>query len=579
MLFRRVATCVAAVCLLGVGCNRLQESLSMQEPLEALPEGACMVVSATDLVKIWQRAEQHKAAEVLGRLVPNAGWFQTEDYRQVRAALEEFESTNEVDLERDLLLNVLGGRVVIGMYPESSGEADLVLAAELGHPDRFRRFVDAVLAQPLGHDIDIEAVVIDDKQAFWVRHADQQVLFMHEGKRLVASTREDLARSTWDVIEGRATTSATQNPQFTRALAELGMHHVVVVEIGDATDRIPWAAQGMTWRGDGLHFKRTVAAPPQEERVPSLVTPRQRDEMLQSIPRGMTLAYYARPTDADLVRDLLRGLTTCGGSMGGSLWRQSEGADGVRMQLTRAQSGPGLRVPHFGTGARLLPVASSDSPLGMSSLPFNLEKDVLPWCGDELVFILADLEKTGVIPIPAAALIIEVADEELAGSTLYDLESTLTNLPFDIGAKGFVDVRYGGQTYRSFSQPFLESISPSWWTNGDIAVISTTRLLMQQIIDTRRVGKRHLLNDSSFEGFASFVPESASVLALTDLRRFYRSAHEMAELPRMLSEEIDDGVRYMEEMSVLFDHFPTSAVYLDRQEDTLTLNAWLREDH
>jgi hypothetical protein len=536
-----------------------------------------MVVTATDVVTLWQRAEQHKAAEVLGRLIPNAGWFQSDDYRQWRTALEEFESTNDVDLERDLLFNVLSGRMVIGMYPKASGEPDIVMAAELRDPARFRRFVDAVLAQPLGHDIDIEAAVVDDKQAFWVRRESQEVLFMHAGKRLVASTQLELARSTWDVIEGRATTSATRNPLFTRALDELGMHHVVVVEIGDEDDRIPWAAQGMSWRNDGLHFRRTVAAPPETERHEAVVTPRRRDDMLRSIPRGVTLAYYARPTDADLVRDLLRGLNNCGGSMNGSLWRQSRIHEPMSVQLTRAEAataGPLLRLPR----AHLRPVATSDTPLGMSSLPFNLEKDVLPWCGDELVFILSDLEKTGVIPIPAAALIIEVADEELAGRTLYDLESTLTNLPFDIGAKGFVDVRYGGQTYRSFSQPFLESISPSWWTNGDIAVISTTRLLMQQIIDTRRVGKRNLLNDSSFEDFNDFVPESASVLALTDLRRFYRSAHEMVELPRMLSDDIDSGVRYMEQMSVLFDHFPASAVYLDRQVQTLTLNAWLRED-
>ena len=63
------------------------------------------------------------------------------------------------------------------------------------------------------------------------------------------------------------------------------------------------------------------------------------------------------------------------------------------------------------------------------------------------------------------------------------------------------------------------------------------------------------------------------------VRKFYRSLHKMAELPRMLSEEIDAGVKYMESMSMLFEHFPASVVYLDRQPHTLTLNAWLREDH
>ena len=576
MHIRRWLVGLVVASVVVAACGRSMDKLSFEMPLEALPEGACMVMSATDLVKIWQRAEQHKAAEVLGRLIPNAGWFQSEEYKQIRAALEEFESDHEVDLTRDLLLNVLGGRVVIGMYPEPGDEPGIVLAAELDNPGRYKKFVDAALEQQLGRDIRLQAAVIDGKQALRVERQSLHILFMQEGNRIVASTHEHLARSAWEVIEGKAVASATAEPIFQKALEELGMHHVVVVELGEEGDRIPWAAQGITWRNDGLHFKRTVSAPAVEEEFDAAPTPKRRAELLRSVPRGVTLAYYAQPTDGDLVRDLLRGLSNCGSTQGGSLWRQSAtpdpGADpGGFVRFARATTS--------GSAVDMLPVASSDSPLGMSSLPFNLEKDVLPWCGDEVVFVLAELEKTGVIPIPAAALIVEVADPELAEATLYDLELNLTQLPFEIGAAGFVDVRYGGQEYRSFSQPFMESISPSWWTNGEVAVITTTRLLMQQIIDTRRVGKRHLMNDASFRDFEEFVPASASVLALTDLRRFYRSAHQMAELPRMLSDEIDQGVRYLEGMKVLFDHFPASVVYLDRQPQTLTLNAWLREDH
>ena len=39
---------------------------------------------------------------------------------------------------------------------------------------------------------------------------------------------------------------------------------IVVVEMGDPQGRIPWAAQGLTWQSDGLHFKRMVAVPEPE---------------------------------------------------------------------------------------------------------------------------------------------------------------------------------------------------------------------------------------------------------------------------------------------------------------------------
>ena len=48
---------------------------------------------------------------------------------------------------------------------------------------------------------------------------------------------------------------------------------------------------------------------------------------------------------------------------------------------------------------------------------------------------------------------------------------------------------------------------------------------------------------------------------------------------RLIRALLDAGVKYVEDMSMLFEHFPASVVYLDRQPGTLTLSAWLREDH
>ena len=48
MRIRRWLAGIAVASLLAAGCSRSLDNLSFQEPLEALPEGACMVLSATE---------------------------------------------------------------------------------------------------------------------------------------------------------------------------------------------------------------------------------------------------------------------------------------------------------------------------------------------------------------------------------------------------------------------------------------------------------------------------------------------------------------------------------------------------
>ncbi|MFQ5600767.1 MAG: hypothetical protein ACE5G2_09465 [Candidatus Krumholzibacteriia bacterium] len=552
------------------GCRADVSQPDLRRPLETLPGGACVLLVSSDLANTWERAEAHEALEILRKALPGVGVFTAADFADFQRRLEDFEQRTGTGVRDDLLLNVLGGRIAVGMYRRGRAErgVDVLFVAELEDPERFRSALEAVRNDGFDPNFRFEDVVVDGRPGWSVEdRGGLDLVLVQEGRLLVVTTSEALLHETMDIHEGRSEASAMRDPDFVEALDELGLHNVAVVRLGDA---VPWSAQGFTWDADGLHFKRVVSAPAAAEEHPmAMETPLRREAILRSIPAGVTMAYYARPTDVMLLRGLFRDTDSCdeGRSSAG-------GRSGVHLA-----SGAGDRVtahvaPTGGGEPWFVPAAP---PLGMQQLPFNLHNDVLPWSGDEMALALEELIPTPLAPVPSLALIVEVADAEMAERTLRDLESTLTHLPLEATTAGFVDVRYGGKTFRSFAQPFLEAISPSYLIDADVAILTTTRQLMQRIIDTRRVGKRHLLRDSSFRPFGGFVPETASVVAFADQRRLHRALRQLAHLPQLWGDNVAQGVEFLDGISILFEHFPAGAVFIERTPTTLSLNGWMLE--
>ena len=50
-------------------------------------------------------------------------------------------------------------------------------------------------------------------------------------------------------------------------------------------------------------------------------------------------------------------------------------------------------------------------------------------------------------------------------------------------------------------------------------------------------------------------------------------------MPKLWGENFQDGVEIIDGMSVLFEHFPAGAMYLERTPEALTLSGWMREEH
>lgn len=556
--------CLASA-LWVAGCESETVAGGARQPFDALPDGACMALVSSDLAGVWGRVRGHEAVRAFRALLPYLRTLDAPEVKRLLESLDSFQQRSGTRVHEDLLLNVFGRRVAIGVYPQGN-RTEVLCVSELQDAGRFDRILEAI--QREGHaSLSFTKTQLDGREALEIRDTEGKLdtpwLAVHDEHVLVLTNSAALARRAWRIQAHESEPTALAGDAFQEGLAALGPVDIAVLEQRDASDRVRWAAQGLTWDTDGLHFRRTLRVPPPEEEMP-LETPVRRDEILRSFPRGMTLAYYARPTDAALLLELFGGIGNC--------LKPDEEEDSRRSwdwRLTPQSAASDVQL-------------AAAPPLGMSRLPFNLEQDVLPWCGDEMALVFAELTPHELLPVPSVALLVEVADPKLARATLRDLERTFTHLPFGTITDGFVDVRYGGQTYRSLAQPFLEIVSPSYWVDDDIVVISTTRALLQQIVDTRRVGKRHLLNDDSFEPFNDFVPADAQALAFADQRRLQRAMEQIVQLPRswgIWGRDLARLVRLMDEVSVLFEVFPSSAFYIQRTSDAITLDAWMLESH
>jgi hypothetical protein len=543
---RRVLCSGLAAIVLGSACrNEDIAPPELRRPLEGLPAGAQVCVLASDLRNTWKHVEVLELGAAMERLPALACVWSDSEFVRLRAVYRDFEARTGTDLEDDLLLNVLGGRVALGLYPPAdssrSREPDLLLVAELEDAARFRDAVTRVRQATAG-SWRIEDVEFDGKPALALEGPEgRDLVVVQRDRLLLATTREDLLQQAVAVRSGSGAPAALAEAAFAAALGEVGAHNVVTLVRQPARpDR--WIAQAFTWDRAGLHLDHRIVTPPPRRRDSE---PKRRDQLLRSVPDGMTLAFYLHAAHLD-PRSLL-----------GVFHPRAESAGDTAAADTAAVRRSVIPALPF------LPLAAGD---------------LAAWAGDEVAVALAGMQATALAPVPDVGFVVEVRDPDAAERALRAVEERLGRLPVGPTARGFEDATYGGKTYRTTVHSLSENVAPCWLLDGDVAVVTTTRALMQQIIDTRRTGKRSLVGDASFRRFAKFVPAEACAVAYADQRRLHRAAEQLGASSHLWGEEVERSVRQVEELAGLLEHFPAGAAYASRDADRLVVRGWMLED-
>lgn len=513
----------------------------LQRPVEALPAGAHAVLLASDLRNTWQRVEAHDLRTVLENWPGTSKVMCDSGVVRFVAACREFEAKTGTRLLEDLVLNLIGDRAGLAMYRRAgagneeggarsfdAGEnQDLLLVADLQDGARFRAACAALAAGAVPQGPVVREELFDGLPGWRLDGPDSRSFRVVQQDNFVAvGTNDELLRQALALHAGTGGASALRDSVVQTALRAIGAHNVVGVVSLEAG---AWSANGFTWDSSGLHFDQTASTAHVEPHAPASVA-----GVWASIPDGMTFAACVRHRDLNL-QEL-----------------------GKHLRLGAKADARGARSAGAG---------------GMPMLP-DLSR---PWVGDAFGVALRGVEPTSLAPIPDLAFIVQVLDATAADADLRGLEGGLRGIPLGGVSRGFEDVRYSGRTYRSLVQPLSETVSPSWIVDGDVAIIATTRTLMQQILDTRRTGRRGIRSDAAFTRFKTFVPEDAAAVFYANQTRLHRVAAQLDKSSSLWGPEVEQSIDFVERLSGVLEHFPAGAAYVTRAGDSVTLRGWMAE--
>ncbi len=142
---------------------------------------------------------------------------------------------------------------------------------------------------------------------------------------------------------------------------------------------------------------------------------------------------------------------------------------------------------------------------------FSLETDLLPRLGDEAAFLLDEIDFDGLFPLPRAAVALKARDA-------VELESALDGIVARLAAaeqiRAPARMTYSEVEITFFPIPLLAQ--PSYALIGDLLVISSSRELMVDLIDTAQGRTPSLLASPLFLELSSRVSPAAEKFGLVN---------------------------------------------------------------
>ena len=316
----------------------------LRRPVEALPGGARAVLLTSDLRNTWQRVEAHDLRTVLENWPGTAKVMQDSAVARLEATCREFEAKTGTRLQADLVLNLIGDRAGVALYPRphaagdtpapdatDAGAAlqndDVLLVAELQDAARFRAAL-AALGTPVVKNAPVVVEEAFDGAPAWRVELDgRSCRIVQQDNFVAAGTNDELVRQALALHSGAGgATAALRDSVLQTALRAIGPHNVVGLA---ALDSGAWSANGFTWDPSGLHFDQTasLAAPP--GRQASLAP-----EVWASIPDGMTFAALVRHRDLNW-RELGKSLRMSAAAPGGTTRVAGSGPMSMLPDLSR----------------------------------------------------------------------------------------------------------------------------------------------------------------------------------------------------------------------------------------------------
>jgi len=164
----------------------------------------------------------------------------------------------------------------------------------------------------------------------------------------------------------------------------------------------------------------------------------------------------------------------------------------------------------------------------------NLEKDVLPWVGEEAALLLSNIQTGGLLPIAKAGLMVSVKDRVAAQKTLLKIMERISQPSADATQetwsflKPHVSTReYAGEEVKTLSYP-LPGFSPSFACMGNCLIVGLDRASVETIIDVGKGNGRSILAEEKFSSLMGRVPKDLTQVSYFDCDRLREIGEGMA---------------------------------------------------
>ena len=153
----------------------------------------------------------------------------------------------------------------------------------------------------------------------------------------------------------------------------------------------------------------------------------------------------------------------------------------------------------------------------------SIENDILSWMGNEVAFLISDVDLQGLFPFPKLALMVKVKDEAKAESSMKKLVDVVVKKAVPPGvteaAEGeeappspikTSEESYSGTTMQSLeiTLPY-QSLSPAYTVMDDTLIIGTSKETLKNLIDTKTGKADSITSDSSYKAVSKSFPKKS----------------------------------------------------------------------
>ena len=442
-----------------------------------VPGNALIYLSLIDLKSSWEDISNSNFWRKISSLqsVQEAGVGQNLD-----VFVQQFQAVTGMALTQESIMDLFGQNVSIAITPSSDENPGVTIFSKLSSANQVQSQLD-ILLQKIGNDVTQETVQHNGHDIVKLKGtADaSEVFYTIAGDVLAlsAGTSDQNIRDVIDLKKGTASNSLSKNADYQKAINSLSINGdlrmVIYIDLSKVTDLVkalPGAGNVPINLEETLGTMDSIAAAVGVGEGVTLKIMFLKDKSKGS---GLLDSWGKNPVKAKSPNLIHSGSILFSSSTSldiGELWNNwktnlnQESLAGFQQGITNFEEASGL----------------------------NVEKDIISMIGNELAFVIHDVDLGGLFPFPKISLFLNVVDRQKASDVMEKLIDALIKLSSPEGVSAQPTISVGNEDYNGQKINFLsvqlpyQAFSPSYAIIDDFLIIGSSKESIKSAIDVSK---------------------------------------------------------------------------------------------